>query len=225
MSIIQSFVQSTPAYVERELNKADVNNSGRLTDNEIANLADDLQDSFNRFLKLTGSRSTRRFKEFYTTYVAVAADINPYQLPKDLEDNWNNYLSAYRARQPIAANFDGLNEKISDLVQGSYSLYLEPGELEEFGFEVETGDETLLPAHLDDLYQDRLGDAEDDEFGKGYVVDDSIIAKVFAGSELIGYVITIRTSDPEYGESGQNYLIVADEAGNVYTDDSEDWAY
>lgn len=107
-STINAFVSSTRAYVTANVKKANVDGNTYLTKAEGKALAKDLRDNFEAHRVLGNGNSTvvaKKFIQKFTDYVAVQAskaDANgdgylttteAKKLPKDVRDNFANYLA------------------------------------------------------------------------------------------------------------------------------------
>ena len=105
---VNDFVRASRAYVEKSLEKANKNDNAYLTKAEAKALPKDLRDNFAAVS--AGGKSVRvaEFKESFTRYVAAsarAADANKdgvlssadgSKLPRNLQDNFKNYVVASR---------------------------------------------------------------------------------------------------------------------------------
>lgn len=111
---VGDLVGASKKYVEAEVKKANGNGNAYLTLEEAKKLPADLRDNFDAFRKAGNARvSVKQFTESFTQYVAksaAAADKNKdgvltktdaKALPKDLRDNFLNYVTATQAPTPI----------------------------------------------------------------------------------------------------------------------------
>jgi hypothetical protein len=111
---VGELVGASKKYLEAEVKKANLNNNAYLTLEEAKKLPADLRDNFENFRKAGNARvSVKQFTESFTAYVAKsasAADKNKdgvltktdaRALPKDLRDNFLNYVTATQAPVPV----------------------------------------------------------------------------------------------------------------------------
>ncbi len=99
------FVASSARYVNRMVDRADINKDGNIVGNDEVNKLSDLKDTF----ELYGNSNAESFKNFYGDYVRVSANIG--ELPENLRDNYKNWSAA----QPIQTPPSTFNE--TDLLQ------------------------------------------------------------------------------------------------------------
>lgn len=111
---VGELIGASKRYVEAEVKKANANGNAYLTVEEAKKLPADLRDNFDAFRKAgNGKVSVKQFTESFTKYVAssaTAADKNKdgvltktdaRALPKDLRDNFLNYVTATQAPPPV----------------------------------------------------------------------------------------------------------------------------
>lgn len=104
---VNDFIRASKTYIEKSLEKANRNKNPYLSPSEQKKLPKDLRDN----LKSSGARGSVRTKELataFTKYVAVSAKnadrnkdgvlsaADAARLPKDLQDNFKNYVAASR---------------------------------------------------------------------------------------------------------------------------------
>jgi hypothetical protein len=112
---IRDLVGASKSYIEAQVKKANLNGNAYLTQEEAKKLPADLRDNYENFRKAGHARVTvKQFTESFTAYVtksAKAADKNgdgvltktdARSLPKDLRDNFLNYVTATQAPTPTA---------------------------------------------------------------------------------------------------------------------------
>lgn len=113
---VGELIGASKKYVEAEVKKANANGNAYLTVDEAKKLPADLRDNFDAFRKAGNARvSVKQFTERFTQYVAKsanAADKNKdgvltktdaKSLPKDLRDNFLNYVAATQGPTPVPA--------------------------------------------------------------------------------------------------------------------------
>lgn len=109
---VSDLVAASRRYVEERVARANVNHNGYLTTAEAQKLPKDLRDNFEAFRKSHPRVSVKQFTKDFTEYVAKsakAADKNndgvltatdARRLPKDLRDNFLNYVQATQGPTP-----------------------------------------------------------------------------------------------------------------------------
>lgn len=110
---VRELIGASKKYLEAEVKKANINGNAYLTVDEAKKLPADLRDNYESFRKAGNARvSVKQFTESFTAYVAKsanAADKNKdgvltktdaKALPKDLRDNFLNYVTATQAPTP-----------------------------------------------------------------------------------------------------------------------------
>ena len=110
---VGELIGASKKYLEAEVKKANLNGNGYLTLEEAKKLPADLRDNYESFRKAGNSRVTvKQFTESFTAYVtksASKADKNKdgvltatdaKSLPRDLRDNFLNYVAATQAPTP-----------------------------------------------------------------------------------------------------------------------------
>ena len=109
---VGELIGASKRYIEAEVKKANLNGNAYLTVAEAAKLPADLRDNYEAFRKGNARVSVKQFTESFTAYVAKsahAADKNKdgvltatdaKGLPKDLRDNFLNYVAATQAPTP-----------------------------------------------------------------------------------------------------------------------------
>lgn len=118
---VNDFIKASKTYVEKSLEKATQNKNAYLSPSEQKKLPKDLRDNLKNYGKAGSSVKTKDFTTAFTSYVAASAkkaDANKDgvlsaadagRLPKDLQDNFKNYVAA--SRQVWAS--DGPKDKTS----------------------------------------------------------------------------------------------------------------
>lgn len=104
---VSDFIKASKTYVEKSLEKANANRNAYLSPSEQKKLPKDLRDNLKNAQRgRTGSVKTKEFATAFTSYVAVQAkkaDANKDgvlsaadagRLPRDLRDNFKNYVAA-----------------------------------------------------------------------------------------------------------------------------------
>jgi hypothetical protein len=112
---VGELIGASKKYLEAEVKKANLNGNAYLTLEEAKKLPADLRDNYESFRKAGNARvSVKQFTESFTSYVAKsanAADKNKdgvltktdaKALPKDLRDNFLNYVTATQGPTPPA---------------------------------------------------------------------------------------------------------------------------
>ncbi len=112
---VGELIGASKSYIEAQVKKANLNGNTYLTLEEAKKLPADLRDNYEAFRKAGNPRvSVKQFTESFTAYVsksAKAADKNKdgvltatdaKSLPKDLRDNFLNYVAATQAPTPPA---------------------------------------------------------------------------------------------------------------------------
>lgn len=111
---VRELIGASKKYLEAEVKKANGNGNAYLTVEEAKKLPADLRDNYENFRKAGNARvSVKQFTESFTAYVAKsanAADKNKdgvltktdaKGLPKDLRDNFLNYVTAAQGPTPV----------------------------------------------------------------------------------------------------------------------------
>ncbi len=112
---VGELLSATKRYVQAQVKKANANGNTYLTAEEAKKLPADLRDNYEAFRRAGHLRvSVKQFTESFTAYVAksaASADKNKdgvltatdaRSLPKDLRDNFLNYVAATRPPAPPA---------------------------------------------------------------------------------------------------------------------------
>lgn len=110
---VGELIGASKRYLEAEVKKANLNGNAWLTLDEAKKLPADLRDNYEAFRKAGNGRvSVKQFTESFTAYVAKSATkadknkdgvltgTDARALPKDLRDNFLNYVAATQAPTP-----------------------------------------------------------------------------------------------------------------------------
>lgn len=113
---VGELIGASKSYLEAQVKKANLNGNAYLTLEEAKKLPADLRDNYEAFRKAGNARvSVKQFTQSFTAYVAKsanAADKNKdgvltktdaRSLPKDLRDNFLNYVTATQGPTPSPA--------------------------------------------------------------------------------------------------------------------------
>jgi len=112
---VNELVSASKSYIDAQVKKANLNGNTYLTVEEAKKLPADLRDNYEAFRKAGNSRvSVKQFTESFTDYVAKSAakadknkdgvltKTDARSLPKDLRDNFLNYVAATTPTPPPA---------------------------------------------------------------------------------------------------------------------------